>query len=181
MAVRTATTPEVLATARDGLYYPGEARAMSRRRPDGTMLSWNLTPTVGGLGGVIPFVIDWRDTRHPSTDLPSVRLVSLVVLHPRVDEPTRALGALRLRDRQDIQIEDSDTEPPRGTAHATRPRADLLARQPPAALAGPERPLAPGQQGVGHTCRPRQGRAGGPPTPPECRHIPVCTATPCRR
>ncbi|MGY0490074.1 VOC family protein [Streptomyces sp. WG-D5] len=53
----------------------GPVRAMSRRRPDGTLLEWRLT--LDGSAGVVPFLIDWGDTPHPAVGLPAVTLVSV--------------------------------------------------------------------------------------------------------
>ncbi|NNE11335.1 MAG: VOC family protein [Ilumatobacter sp.] len=66
----------------------GEPEPMSRARPDGTLLSWQLAlPTAGG--GVVPFAIDWGDTPNPAGSLPVLgRLHTLLVTHP--DEAVRA-------------------------------------------------------------------------------------------
>ena len=45
----------------------GETLAGGRTRPDGSRLSWRLSnPRVMLFGGVIPFMIDWGDSPHPS-------------------------------------------------------------------------------------------------------------------
>jgi hypothetical protein len=63
---------------------PGEVRAMSRRRPDGSLLEWRLTrdqPDPARM--VIPFLIDWGSSPHPSESVPQgARLVELRAEHP---------------------------------------------------------------------------------------------------
>lgn len=46
---------------------PGVILALSRRRPDGTSVSWR-TVTIGGHphGALIPFFIEWRSEDHPA-------------------------------------------------------------------------------------------------------------------
>jgi len=65
----------------------GPVRRMSRNRPDGSTLRWRLSdPLALPAGGVVPFVIDWGATPHPSTALPNVcRLLELVLSHPDAD------------------------------------------------------------------------------------------------
>ncbi|WP_116103120.1 VOC family protein [Amycolatopsis thermalba] len=77
--------------------YPfGDELPMSRRRPDGALLSWSLAfPRQDG--GVVPFLIDWQESPHPAESLPGgVTLVSLTGVHPDpglVAGPLAALGA----------------------------------------------------------------------------------------
>jgi Glyoxalase-like domain len=76
---------EVVAEARAAGIEFGDVSAMSRRRPDGVLLEWELTvPQFDGpFGRALPFMIDWADSSHPSDTLPpEVRLVGLDVLHP---------------------------------------------------------------------------------------------------
>jgi hypothetical protein len=49
----------------------GDAQPMSRARPDGALLSWQLTmPNIGPDGlAVRPFLIDWGTTEHPGASL----------------------------------------------------------------------------------------------------------------
>ena len=46
---------------------PGVILALSRRRPDGTSVSWR-TVTIGGhpYGPLIPYFIEWRSEEHPA-------------------------------------------------------------------------------------------------------------------
>ncbi|MCC6435691.1 MAG: VOC family protein [Acidimicrobiales bacterium] len=66
---------------------PGDPIDMQRARPDGVLLRWRLAthPDVPE-GGVIPFLIDWLDSPHPSVDVPQgCRLVELRATHPTPD------------------------------------------------------------------------------------------------
>jgi len=71
----------------------GPVRRMSRSRPDGSTLRWRLSdPLALPAGGVIPFIIDWGTTPHPSTDLPNqCKMLELVVSHPDADRLRPAL------------------------------------------------------------------------------------------
>ncbi len=94
--------PLVVADLRALGYDPGEISAMSRRRPDGTLLAWELTQAqvVAPWSGCAPFLIDWQSSRHPSLDLPETRaLTELVLTHPDPDGLRRLLGAIGSDDR----------------------------------------------------------------------------------
>lgn len=93
-ALRASGLTEHVAQAREHGFDPGEPRAMSRTRPDGTELAWELTALDTDLGGVVPFLIDWGSTPHPSTDLPAVNLLTLRVRHPGAERLSGILDAL---------------------------------------------------------------------------------------
>lgn len=98
-AVRTDDMAATLARARAHGYDPGEAGAMSRTRPDGVELNWQLTasrPGEAGLDRIAPFVIDWLDSPHPSDGLPTVRLEGLLLQHPDHERLARVCAALEL-------------------------------------------------------------------------------------
>lgn len=82
-----------VAAARARGYDPGAPLSLSRRAPDGQVLRWRLTPPDAPVGdGVVPFLIDWTDTAHPTTrGLPAVALVSFEATHP---DPARVRSAL---------------------------------------------------------------------------------------
>ena len=65
-------------------YDPGPVQTMSRLRADGTLLEWRLTrhtPDPDML--VLPFMIDWGESEHPSQTSPAgVTLVQLRAEHP---------------------------------------------------------------------------------------------------
>ncbi|MDT4915855.1 MAG: hypothetical protein QOH89_555 [Pseudonocardiales bacterium] len=97
-AVRTDEIDALVAQARSGGYDPGEPRAMSRRTPDGELLEWRLTaPRLDYAGGLVPFLIDWGTTPHPtSRALPSTPLRALRATHSEPEPARSALLALRV-------------------------------------------------------------------------------------
>ncbi len=74
----------------------GEPMAASRVTPAGTPLSWRMAvPHPLGLGGVQPFLVDWRGHAHPSDDpLPVLDLLDLRLQHPDPARARQVLGAL---------------------------------------------------------------------------------------
>jgi hypothetical protein len=77
---------DVVALAREAGYDPGDPHTMTRRRPDGVVLEWNLTlaSVEATQGGVLPVFIDWGRTIHPSETLPvGGSLVALDLFHPQ--------------------------------------------------------------------------------------------------
>jgi len=85
---------EIVTAARAAGIELGDVDSMSRRRPDGVLLQWQLTyPQLGGqFGGALPFMIDWADSAHPTDTLPAAAdLVRLDVCHP---EPQLLRAAL---------------------------------------------------------------------------------------
>ena len=63
----------------------GTVAAMSRMRPDGVLLEWQLTQAIldGPLGCALPFLIDWGASPHPTQTLPGgVRLIELEISTP---------------------------------------------------------------------------------------------------
>ncbi len=77
----------------------GAVTAMSRLRPDGVLLEWELTipQPDGPFGCALPFVIDWGESVHPTDTLPDgVRLVGLDVVHPQPQLLRAALDILGL-------------------------------------------------------------------------------------
>ncbi|RZS29752.1 glyoxalase-like protein [Herbihabitans rhizosphaerae] len=98
-AVRVSDVDDVIRHAVEAGYDPGPAFPMSRRRTDGVLLEWRLTvPDISDEWRVVPFLIDWGDTPHPSdTAAKGSRLASFTVQHPRPGEITTRLTALGLR------------------------------------------------------------------------------------
>jgi glyoxalase-like protein len=73
---------------------PADSVAMSRTRPDGVVLDWRLSFPESG-DGIVPFMIDWGPTPHPSTGLADgARLIALTATHPEPAAVTRELEAL---------------------------------------------------------------------------------------
>ena len=90
-AVATDDIETTVARARASGVDLDDAYEMSRRRPDGTLLTWRLTPP---LPGVRPFLIDWGRTPHPTETLPVVPLRSFDIHHPNPDALRAELSAL---------------------------------------------------------------------------------------
>jgi hypothetical protein len=86
---------------RNAGFDPGVSLAMSRQKPDGELLEWELTTggdTAHGLDGALPFAIDWLGRPSPASSLPSMgSLLKLAVRHPdpRVGD---AIAGLALGD-----------------------------------------------------------------------------------
>ena len=79
---------EVIADAAAAGIQVGAPTAMSRRRPDGVLLEWQLTPPHldEPHHGVLPFLIDWLQSPHPTASLPhEATLTTLRLTHPRPD------------------------------------------------------------------------------------------------
>ena len=89
--------PQIITESRAIGVELGEVSAMSRRRPDGVLLEWELTlPQLAGpFGMALPFMIDWADSTHPTESLPAgAELVELTVHHPRPDALQAALDIM---------------------------------------------------------------------------------------
>ena len=87
-----------VAAARAAGYDPGDVRDMQRATPDGGLLSWRLT-LGGSHDGLVPFLIDWLDSPHPSTTTPTgATLVALRGEHPDPASVRAAHAARRLGD-----------------------------------------------------------------------------------
>ncbi|MEX0783399.1 MAG: VOC family protein [Dehalococcoidia bacterium] len=84
-AAKASDIDDRVARAKAAGYDAGTVQAMSRMRPDGVNLAWKLTlrdePEADGL---VPFLIDWGDTPHPSaTSAKGCRLITFRAEHPR--------------------------------------------------------------------------------------------------
>ncbi|MER7786684.1 VOC family protein [Streptomyces sp. NPDC097640] len=68
-------------------YDPGPVLPMSRRRPDGTLLTWRLTSfDTAHPSGLVPFLIDWTGSAHPTqAGLPQTPLLDLSARTPDPD------------------------------------------------------------------------------------------------
>jgi hypothetical protein len=111
-AVRAEDIDQRVADARAGDYEPGPIMAMSRRRPDGLTLHWRLTRRdEPAFDGLVPFLIAWGGTPHPSADTPrGLSLATLRAEHPAADDVRRMLASLGL------EMEVSEGPTPRLTA-----------------------------------------------------------------
>lgn len=93
-AVKCGDLPAAVANARAAGYDPGDEHEMSRATPDGGLLQWKLT-LGGSFDGLVPFLIDWMGSPHPSATTPGgATLVGLRGEHPEPVAVQRALDAL---------------------------------------------------------------------------------------
>lgn len=82
------------ARARSNGYDPGPVIEGHREDVTGRVLHWRVTANAEA-AGVIPFLINWGEARHPAVDAPvGLSLDSLSVLHPRPSEIRTVLAAL---------------------------------------------------------------------------------------
>ncbi|WP_369363562.1 VOC family protein [Streptomyces sp. CG4] len=95
-AISPADLDTAITTARARGYDPGPARPMSRRTPDGTVLRWRLTDgNHAHPSGLVPFLIDWGDSRHPAASgLPVTSLLEVTATVPDPEEVRGPLAAL---------------------------------------------------------------------------------------
>lgn len=101
------TLDDLSNVVRSAGFDPGTRLAMSRRKPDGDLLEWELIrggDSAEGLDGALPFAIDWLGGPSPAASLPSMgSLVKLSVRHP--DERIGAvLSGLGLADSVDVTV-----------------------------------------------------------------------------
>lgn len=83
----------------------GDLKSGSRRRSDGSTLSWVLTdPMIRVLDGMVPFLIDWGDSEHPAQGLESsCSLECLRAAHPRHQQLRSSLRTLGLLDLVEVR------------------------------------------------------------------------------
>lgn len=129
-SIAYASTPQLFtwcAKTSDAAAFAAAARSLglsvatfpgSRLTPAGTELRWELVTVAGhGLGGVVPFFIDWHDSPHPARSAraartgPGLRLTELELRHP----DSRALANLlaALADAASGGVATADTDSPR--------------------------------------------------------------------
>jgi len=74
----------------------GRVEEGSRTTLDNRIIRWRLSdPYADRMGGALPFLISWGDTRHPATVAPAGGiLAALAIRHPQADDLRRALATL---------------------------------------------------------------------------------------
>nr|WP_215549635.1 VOC family protein [Amycolatopsis sp. CA-230715] len=96
-AARTTDLDAAIADAAGAGHDAGTPGEMARERPDGVLLRWRLAFPPDNAGGVLPFLIDWGSSAHPSgSAAKGAALESFALAHPdpdRVAEVLRALGS----------------------------------------------------------------------------------------
>jgi hypothetical protein len=99
---------EIVDEARAAGIQLGDVTAMSRRRPDGVLLQWQLTfpQLTGRFGLALPFMIDWADSSHPTDTLPAaVQLIGLDVAHPDVQSLRTAFDIIGITTGVELREE----------------------------------------------------------------------------
>ena len=79
----------------------GRIERGQRQTADGSILSWQLTnPYALPVNGLLPFLIDWGDSKHPSeTARKAGELRKLIIQHPQPAFITSALKTLNIELR----------------------------------------------------------------------------------
>ena len=74
---------------------------MERTRPDGVHLAWSILGIGGhGFGALVPFLIDWRDSPHPSLNAPAgLSLVDFGLTVPDQGGLSHVLHAIDVQPR----------------------------------------------------------------------------------
>ncbi len=106
---------DVIAEASAAGFDLGPLASMSRQRPDGVLLQWQLTfPQLATPDeGTVPFLIDWGASPHPTTTLPDgIELRELTLGNPDPDR-LRAVLAI-VGDFPEVTVVPAD----RPTLHA---------------------------------------------------------------
>lgn len=95
-AIATRDIDASVSTARGRGYDPGIPLEMSRRTRNGDLLRWQLTAdTVDASDGLVPFLIDWGASAHPSAALAtSLELAAFTLRHPGPADIALRLRAL---------------------------------------------------------------------------------------
>lgn len=83
-----------------GLASPGPVD-MARTRPDGVRLAWSILGIAGhGFGALVPFLIDWQGSPHPSASAPAgLRLDDFTITAPEPPALAACLAVLGLTPR----------------------------------------------------------------------------------
>lgn len=88
-----------LGRAKEAGWDPGIPIPGNRMTADGTLLRWQLTdPFRVQENGVLPFLIDWGNSPHPSHNMPDVNctLIDFQLLHPQPKKIRKYLAAIDL-------------------------------------------------------------------------------------
>lgn len=98
-AVATSALDDAADAVRRAGHDPGAVLDLERDTPSGDRLSWRMTMRAwAGRVEVVPFLIDWGDTPHPSRTAPGgARVVAFRAEHPDPAGVARVLDALGAR------------------------------------------------------------------------------------
>ena len=95
-ALRTEKIEELTSYVIDNGLPLGIVKSGSRKKDDGTILSWKLTiPERVAFDGTIPFLISWGETPHPATVVPNAgELIGFEIEHPNAEQVSENLKLL---------------------------------------------------------------------------------------
>jgi hypothetical protein len=97
---------------------------MSRALPDGDVLRWKLTlGSMDELPQIVPFLIDWGDTPHPSTS--AARGVELLAFYGEAPDVARIQREL---DALEVSLELRRAPAPRLVARLAGPRGEMTVK-----------------------------------------------------
>ncbi len=108
-AAQTSNIELLLADAKTSGFDPGPALPMQRETPQGQLLTWQLTfPLLDEFHGLVPFLIDWGSTVHPSLTAPrGASLTAFTATHPTPPSINSVLQSLGVAD--DVQLSSAMT------------------------------------------------------------------------
>ena len=95
--VRSADIERDARAAADRGFDVGDLLSLSRDAPDGQRLAWRMSRLEPmPFDGVVPFLIDWGQTPHPSARhaLPTAELLFLEASHPHIGQASLAMRAI---------------------------------------------------------------------------------------
>jgi hypothetical protein len=122
-ATRVADLDDAVTAARARGHDPGAARDMARLRGDGVRLAWRLTPMPATVPAVLPFLIAWGDTEHPSLSAAhGARLESFTLHH---SEPAAVLQRLAALGVTDLTVEPAPEPALRAVIRTPSARVEL--------------------------------------------------------
>jgi hypothetical protein len=106
----------------------------SRRTADGGLLAWVMTdPRADRLSGVVPFLLDWGESRHPAASLAAAgrvagSVVTLRIRHPEPDRVRAALDLIAVAPSEASTPVAVDPGPPSIEAILLTPRGEVVLR-----------------------------------------------------
>ncbi|MET0481774.1 MAG: VOC family protein [Aestuariivirgaceae bacterium] len=98
-AVSAVDLDDIVSRSRDVGATPGAISESGRRRPDGSWLGWRVLGLAGHpYGGLVPFFIDWGESRHPARTAPrGGTLTGVELVHPQAERLQTFLDGLGLK------------------------------------------------------------------------------------
>lgn len=123
-AISTSDPVGDAAAMRGAGWDPGPVEEMEREERSGRVLSWRLTVgPEGEVPAVVPFLIDWGQSPHPSASAPKgIELEKLSLEHPQAEMVRAILRALS------CPVEVSDAASPAIVAELRTPFGKLVLR-----------------------------------------------------